>query len=298
MFRHLIGGRSAHAASRVILAAAVAGTLGLALQASAATVSVQFAGTGVGWQDALGLGDVAGVVPVANWNTMTNGYNFSYTAGTDAPITASQSGLVDSDGNPTSVGFSVTYNNGNNFGYGSATTGTAKQVLYNVLATMNGNNPASLTLTGLDPTASYEFIVYVSGSNSQVSYGSVGVTGGATYFFQSAQGDGGSGDYPTTFINQSSTTDMAPIVGQWSGEAYGSNYIDFTGVSGSDQQTLTLTQLGGWPYGSYSPSGPTAGAPLGFAGIQIISTATPEPASLGLLALGGLLVLSRRRRLA
>jgi hypothetical protein len=239
--------------------------------------------------------DVAGFDAVANWNPVQTGadYDSQVAPGAATQITwVASSGLVDSTGTSSTVGYSVTsYGylstgnkavpgpNGNLLAGGAMTSGTAGAAPL----------PVGVTVSGLNPGDAYKILVYTFGGPNELTYGSVALTGGSTYYFQSAEGDG-VGGMLKDLENHSSAVNLFasapagdPIPNP---QTLKSNFIEFDGVTGSNAATLTLTELGAWPNGTWAPA-PAAGssAVLGIAGFQVLDmgkaapapTSTPKP---------------------
>lgn len=267
--------------------------------AGAATVSVQFI-TYDGWSGSaparsLAATDVAGLPDTAAAN-----YNLVYTQGfpsASPPIPNYNDGgthtlvsgkynqfggfnpepaFVDDGGNATAV--TVSASGFTRLGILSSpfTTGTPNQDLMSHAwgpnpKFFNPNNPtltSTLTLGNLNASGftNYDVIVYLTLDT------------------------GDTNDHPATFIldggtpvdilvdGNSAMQDPVPFAGAAPGVG---NYVRYSGLTGNTV-SLAVTSA---PYFNG----------VGFAGFQIVQ-AVPEPASLGLLAVGGLFLMPRRRK--
>lgn len=242
--------------------------------------SIQFTQTTTGTP--LAATDVAGAIPVAHWNAVQTGGDYAnqvMPGGADQATVSASNGMVNAAGAPSGVGYTlVSYGylktgastvsgaNGNLVAGGAITRGTGSEAPL----------PVSLTVSGLDPGEAYKIIVYTSGGANELTYGSLGLTGGPTYYFETAEGDGG-GNSLTDLENNSSRTDAissgtagTPIPAP---EALKSNYIEFDGVTGSSTATFALTELGAWAFGVWAPvPADNSHSSLGIAGVQVIDT--------------------------
>jgi hypothetical protein len=136
--------------------------------------------------------------------------------------------------------------------------------------------PVTLEITGLKPGDTYKIIVYTCGGPSQLAYASLALTGGATFYFQTAEGDGVGGAL-TTLQNSASPANIfkstAPGTPIPNPQTLKSNYIEFDNVKGSSAAMLTLTELGAWPNGAWTPVSPQSShVAIGISGVQIIDT--------------------------
>lgn len=225
--------------------------------------------------------DVAGVVAVPNWNSVQTGTDWVSQAtptGAGQITVSGTAGIVNAAGAASSVGYTLA-----SYGYlksgGCAVTGSnGKLVAGGGVTRGTGSEaplPVVLKLSGLNPDHAYEFLVYTSGGPNELTYASLSLAGGSTYYFQTGEGDGASSQL-TTLQNHSSTNNVlgsnaagTPIPNP---ETLISNYIEFDGVTGSTA-TLTLTELGAWPYGSWAPvPAANSNVVIGISGVQIIDT--------------------------
>ena len=226
--------------------------------------------------------------------------------------------LVTSTGAASPISYSVS-SYGNITGGNGFTSGSNNYTMLNgAAATATGThnsgvafNPATLTLNGLNPGDSYQFIVYLSGGPSVAEEGSIGLNGGTTDYFLTP--NGGYDLSPlSTFVATTHTSDFVAAnggsgssVGTLPGgaESYSANYASFTDTDVSSA-TFTLNALGTYGGGgTFIESAADSATPVGIAGIEIIDTSAggssvPEPSSAGMivLGLGGLAFMYLRRR--
>jgi hypothetical protein len=241
-------------------------------------VSIQFTQDNTG--TFLVASDKAGAVALSNWNSVQTGGDYAGGNGSAAPlVTSSGTGaLLDSTGAPSNLKFTLT-----SYGYSATNTnnvsGNNGSMLLHGGAITRGPGsdapePVKLSLSGLNPDESYKIIVYTLGGPNELGLGSVSLAGGPTYYFQTGEGDGGGGQLTELQTGASTANDFANIAlgtAIPNPQTLKSNYIEFDNVSGSGTATLTLTELGAWPFGAWAPAPGTNGnVTLGIAGVQII----------------------------
>jgi hypothetical protein len=206
------------------------------------------------------------VVPQGNWN------NEASNTGTDAAVvtdagTAAGASLTWTSNNVWDTGQAGTNQNGNLMqGYLDDTaTATTTATLTSL--------PASIAGTGTTP---YNVVLYIAGDTAGRG-GNYTVNGTSAVLVNTGpQADG-------TFKLATPSTDASDDANAGTGAVAG-NYYAFTNVTGT---TLTISTVG-YHIGSNQRS------PLD--GFQVTTSPVPEPASLGLLGAGGLVLLGRRRR--
>ena len=303
---------NSHVSSFWVATAAIAGAAGAALAGrvvgagaahAGAMYGVQFIGseaTGTNAYNgtALTSTQVAGVLPQDNFNVVTSestGNNVGsagYVGLAGGPVT-----LVDSTGSnaagvqfrwvdsnnwhTTTAGYTTPSTNGNN---GALFSGES-QGSYNVTA---GILPATYKFSNL-AAGNYDLIaytlnnsVYSSGPNSGAGYVGIvsaavnGTSTGNTYYDQNQDQTRWLANQ--TFVRATSTT--------LAGATTMANYVEFTG--------LNVPSAGGYiTLSNVAVTGSTSSAVVN--ALQLV--AVPEPATLGLFALGGLgLLLAARKR--
>ena len=236
--------------------AAVVATGGATAQAVIPAIGgqVHFPGNGV----ALAATDSAGVFPQTNYNIIT--------APTNNP-NVTNGPLNDNSGNPTTATLSTT---GAGFFFTSSSPPSGNDEKLNSGLIYNNAGPTiTLTFNNI-PYANYSLYIYSIGN--AVYSEKISVSGGATYYQQMINGGGagyvdGNPLTSYTYIQATTTTNIL--------NPASADYILFTGLTGSSQ-TVTLDSSAGIGSGGSQPI---------FNGFQIVA---PEPASLGLLAVGGL----------
>jgi hypothetical protein len=247
--------------SLMISAAAAAGLL-TASSAMGTSIGVNFSGGGGGGgNDAADQRDLlptqaAGVVPSTAWNN------------TGAGVTGTLAALV-SDAGPTAA--SVTWAaNGVWTAHDTPAGADGNQVLTN--GYLDDTAPAGDTQIGT--TVSFNNLPFIGPYDIYVYYGSDGndrtgtitASNSATVYNIATN----TNPFDGTFTQATPDADGAADDGE---------YALFQGVTGN---TVTITGLRG-------------SNNIGIHGVQLVGT-IPEPASLGLLAVGGLGLLARRRR--
>ncbi|HEX4123821.1 MAG TPA: VPLPA-CTERM sorting domain-containing protein [Tepidisphaeraceae bacterium] len=224
-------------------------------------ISIQFDGTG---GTPLPAGDSTGVVSLPYWNLESSNAGSGIT------------GLADSSNSPVG-GLTLQYTSAYNVTVGG-TPATDEGDLYSnhlespYSAATTGpvdSNRVAAYITGI-PYASYDIYVYTSDKNSG------GDVYESTTDFYTSSASIAPNSTSMAFTDASNTSTFVA----------GDNYVEFTGLSGSDQFLLSSDAVlsGGGGYNS------------GFAGIQIVNTGTPEPASVCLLMAGAAGMLMHRRR--
>lgn len=207
--------------------------------ASGATVSVQFVGGGAAPLRGNGYNYTAGsgAFATTNWNSVLA------TGNTTSPqSTTVSSGLVDSTGAASSIGFHLSASGAYYTGAGKGFTGSpmypgcpgalsgpGDAFLYAGFAYAGYSNatPLTLSITGLNASHTYSVLLYYTPfqafGNSQTATASV--TGGPTYYLAT---NGSAG----TYQRSASTSAAAPGTG---------NFVEFDGLTGSTSQTVTFT---------------------------------------------------------
>lgn len=176
--------------------------------------------------------------------------------------------LVDSDGIASTVTITRTSDGGNG-GAGftfSQTDGIlvgAADILDNYLAAHNGtfggtlNGPLTFDISGLDDAALHD--IHIVSVGDTIGQGGSFTIGGST-------------------LNTSGASPDGPL-------GAGDNFVSFTGLS-STGGTISLSMAAGPGNASFAA----------LSGIQIQSQAVPEPSSMALLMLAGVVGVARRRR--
>jgi len=250
--------------------------LSVALSAAAANASIgiNFYPGDTTYPNQLAASSLAGVTAVAqtNWNNMTisngdgNGHwNGGQVFGVTDDTGTMQAGVTVSAGGEAYMNYNlggsrasaqVWYTDGNGGQWGSSGN-------FEVIANGSLRPSPYVDISGI-PYASYNVFVYTSAEGGNGGGGNISI----------ADMSGGAG------VVDPVATDGNYSWG-WSPNTYvlGNNYVEFTG---NTSPSIELDQ--------YSVSWNT-----GIAAVQIVPTSIPEPASLALLALGGLLALPRRK---
>jgi hypothetical protein len=252
----------------VVLALSAAGWgLGHTFAAQGATINVQFEGTGVftGQQGSFSGNQGAYTgdgVAAPVWNVLSE------------PASATSgymNNLLTSNNVATNVDVSFANNTST---YGDPTT-PPNALLGGTLIASSGHT-GDVTLTGLAANGSYTLYIYGQngGYNSDIT----------TYAITEGSGGPATGQFDETIDGGSSS-------GTFYNNSSFNNYTIFNATADSSG-ALQISFTGG------TPGVPAEGV---FNGLQLVgvSTATPEPAAIGLLAVGaGLPLLSRRFRRA
>lgn len=243
--------------------------------ASAQTIiSVSFSGTSSstdGDPSFLSFGQMAGVVPAANFNNADGFTNGQITAGN----------VVDNTGNSVS-GLSLSYNAATE-GTNSASTSSANQALLNGFIGSSAGTAATATVSGLTPSfGTYNLYVYLANMMPSTA---------ATYAYAGGTMLGGqfvaTGTTPNAQTTTAANSDSGPFTQATATSA--GNYLLFSNLTASTFQI--------------SANSATGNAPIN--GFQIVSntptSAAPEPsqvATLGIVALGlaGLGLRARKRK--
>ena len=307
------------------ISAVIFGLLALVEPSQAQIItSIQFDRNSYGQGVLLAPTDIAGEVPVGDWNSNTtapSGSGPGNTPGADGygpqETDANSVGLVTSSGSPSSIGYSIKSNGNLSSGSAYVSTGLTDgngTLLDNGGGTQGtgatdggGDNlgkPVVLTLNGLNPADTYTFYVYLDGQGGLGAEGSVALGGGSTQYYTTPNGGYALGAL-TTLQDAASSTEFDTGTGSSVSLAqpHISNYVEFTGFTGSATATLTLTELGGYGGGVFTPAASGGNVDIGMSGVQVLDTqetATPEPSTYALFASGALALVAwqyRRRRL-
>jgi hypothetical protein len=250
----------------------------------AASIGIHFYNGGTSGAGYIAPGAAAGVVSNANFNDVTIP---STTATPSSPGTAAA--LKNDSGTPTTASLSFTdsstYTGGDSEGFATISGN------YNLYETeLYGSTTVSVSSI---PYAQYSVYVYLGTDSNdrsqQIKLGTTAGTGtvdGTIYYetVNNATAPSSAG----TFLQGTNTSSTATTGGTVnSGDYQKANYVVFTGNTAG---SFTLSE-DVYDFGQYHPSG--------LAGLEIVDTTpavtVPEPASLGLLVVGGLAMLRRRR---
>jgi hypothetical protein len=243
-----------------------------------------------GVQQTLASTDVAGASASAGWynniNTTSSApYRVALLDNTDtvtgATVTINTLGNGNGNGGVAANGLNLTFSGG--AGYDAwnwtSTSLDGDQKMFNGFVTAANNNSHTLEIALANiPYSSYS--VYLYGQTDSAQGGSVqdfigtgtSNTAGAIYYI------GPTAANPYNYGNNHVATSYVQATGTTLGtQTNSSNYVVFTGLT-TPSQLLDVVS--------------TAGT-FAISGVEIVSV--PEPASLALLALGGMLLLPRRR---
>lgn len=253
----------------ILAAAAIAALLGTTAQAQ--VISVQYGANTVN-------GSSAGLVPETIWNSDTTTTTFYPTNPT---YNTGLSNLVDSTGTPTGIS-ERTANDGMGGGspspgsfYNNPNTGFSggNAALYTngELGAYQNGHTFLLSLSGLDPAATYDLILYTTAFQGD------GSTTHLTALFNNTS------YFTPTSTSQGSFVTVAPYDG-----SYGlANYLEWGGISGAaiNSQAISISS--------------SAGQGFIFNGFQLVLDAAPEPSTWAMMLAGlGLLSFCVRRQRA
>jgi len=220
--------------------------------------------------------------------TETAGYgsysqtNWNHTAAisTSGTNVASGSGLLDSTGAATNIGYSLSFsgsdNNNNSIDAFTLAADPGNFWLDGGVAIAQNNVPVTLTLSGLSVGGSYTLLAYVATPSwGAVQSGQVTV-GDVSYYYS----DTSFGGEPTGW---------APIAATNASDGYSdvANVAVFNNLTPTAGGDLTVTLTQGY-YNSFYPY-------AGLAGVQVVSS-VPEPSATWTIALGFLGLAGFRRR--
>jgi len=241
-----------------ILAGAAALAVGtMAHAAPTPFIGVNFVGGSAnGAPTSLAAGDVAGLVPQSNFNNVAN---------------ASGAAIALNNSSGGATGVTLTFAGAGTWGSGSGSASPNAALLNGYVdGTDNGSN--TYTFNNV-PAGKYNIIVYALPDGLDGRDQSLVLNGDvANTLFMSSEA--GSGFAANGFVRATATSKDGP-------GAIG-NYFEFDNVS---PQAGTFALVGtSLTFRNFSN------------GIQIVNADVPEPATLGLVALGGIAMLARRRR--
>jgi len=246
-----------------LIVSAAAAAAATASSAHAAVVGIDFTSTANGGQSAMLPGDVAGVVPQGNWNSVGAGASASNLL-TDGGLNSGASVTVGAS--PT---WSVPYDE---------TLGGDFKMMDGLLDPTSPTAPAVITLSGIidDAVPGYQIYIYRDSDADDATRVGTYAISGATAGNQTVTGTGD----PS---NNDATPPFDYFLTDPDGPTETGNYIVLSGIVGSGF-TLTATPT----------TGAVPRAPVN--GIQIVGVAAvPEPASVGVLGLAAVGLLARRR---
>ncbi|HET6247234.1 MAG TPA: PEP-CTERM sorting domain-containing protein [Tepidisphaeraceae bacterium] len=207
---------------------------------------------------------IAGVVPQGNWNNEVGGQG--------SQGTETYSSLVDSSGQGSAITLTATYSD--SWFSNSAVAGTSPtpdNILLNGIIKVSGNgggnNTGTLVWNNV-PAGSYKVDLELA-ENGPGAIGTISIGSNSQ---QLIEPDGGTEQGAVTYVtNPNDTVDV-------------SNYAEFTNVSPDGTGAISI-----------NISHDSGSDGFGIPGIQL--TSVPEPASLGLLAIGAAGLLGRRRQI-
>jgi hypothetical protein len=275
--------------------ACAAGLLVATTTASAQSIGANFVNNGGGGvqngpADALVAGEVAGAPGYgqANWNNL----------GRWGGLT----NLNDETGAASGVNFAWDANNVWNDGAGTADANA--KLMHGYLDSNGAANVAPVTPYNFFPTAANDPHVYVNGLAAWLA--ARGATSYSVVVY--ADGDGTNGRVGEYWLQEASGSDLGALTvgGDLTPHLFNNDTANYTGTF--DLLSSSSTALVGADSGNYmvftgltadsfllrtnEPAGPTLRTAIN--AVQIV--AVPEPASLGVLGLAALSLLSRRRR--
>jgi hypothetical protein len=220
-----------------------------------------------------------GIYSVSHWNDVVTG---PASASTNTLPTLTSLNLVTSATSTSSLTGTI-YAAGNYETSAPPAGGTFKTGDFNLatgfaLAGYGGTTKVTLTLNNLNPNDTYELVAYDydAGTSMVTAVATDGSTGGTEYFGKQTSA-------LNNYVLGYSTTAAYSAGGA-------SNYLDYTGLTGSSTLTLNLQEAGSNFYG--------------LEGVQLVdttvaATTVPEPSTYVMLGAGvlGLVLLRQRRRL-
>jgi len=215
----------------------------------------------------LGSSDVAGVVPVANWQEESGFPDFG-----------PNGNLVDQNGDVV-PGVTVSGDGNGNADSTVATTADVNTTMYDRLL-RSSNTQGSVTISGLNVGSGGEFefgydvyLYFAPATSASGNTETLTISNGTTDYFGNL--DTSADNYAGSFVRLDSTDNLNPSTN--------GNYALFEDMTASNFSITFLNASGAGNFGA--------------AGIQIVANAIPEP-SVSALLLGavGVMGLARRRR--